>query len=77
MTNKLKKLVLTLSIYFSIILLVIIIAKFDIIFSAIKSFITIMSPIIIGFFLAYILNPIRIKDCSGLRKPIAKANFSR
>lgn len=26
---------------------------------------------------AYILNPTRIKDCSGLRKPMVNANFSR
>lgn len=57
-TNKLKKFVLASSIYFSVILLVIVIARFEVIFSAIKSFISIMSPIIIGFFLAYLLNPI-------------------
>lgn len=53
-----KKLATAITIYCSILLLIVIIAQYDSISSIIKSIFTALSPILIGLAIAYLLNPI-------------------
>lgn len=56
--NNRKKLALAITVYCSLILLVIIIAQFDTVSAILNSIFSAFSPIIIGFSVAYLLNPI-------------------
>lgn len=53
-----KKLAAAVGIYFAIILFLIFISKMETILSVINTFLSVLSPIIIGFAIAYLLNPI-------------------
>ena len=53
-----KKLPVALTIYFSLILIVITIGQYDKLSSVFTSILSVLSPLIIGFTLAYLLNPI-------------------
>lgn len=53
-----KKLPVALTIYFSLILIVITIGQYDKLSSVFTSILSVLSPLIIGFALAYLLNPI-------------------
>ena len=56
--NNKKKLVLAISIYCTLVLSIIIIGQFDKISDFFNSVFTVISPIVIGFAIAYLLNPI-------------------
>ena len=56
--NNKKKLVLAISIYCSLVLSIIVIGQFDKISDFFNSIFTVISPIVIGFAMAYLLNPI-------------------
>ena len=56
--NNKKKLVVAISIYCSLILAIILIAQHDKVLDVINSILSIISPLIIGFTMAYLLNPI-------------------
>ena len=53
-----KKLPLLLTIYFSLVLIIIAIGQYDKLSAVITSILSVLSPLIIGFALAYLLNPI-------------------
>ena len=53
-----KKLPLALTIYFSLILIIIVIGQYEKLSAVITSVLSVLSPLIIGFALAYLLNPI-------------------
>ena len=56
--NNKKKLTLAITIYFSLILAIILIGQYDKLSGIFTSFLSVFSPIIIGFAAAYLLNPI-------------------
>jgi len=53
-----KKLATAITVYCSILMLILVIAKYDVISSIISSVISVLSPIIIGLGIAFLLNPI-------------------
>ena len=53
-----KKLPVAITVYFALILIVITIAQYDKLSAVVNSILSVMSPLIIGFALAYLLNPI-------------------